>query len=388
MPGISQFTSARSIYGTLFLRSKGIHNGYVEASKQINNPSPRSFLYLVISAIATLVRDIESGRSHTTCDQALYAQRMLHLVVSEHSLLGIQCLLLFGTYQLLCFRPIQAYEYVIAAAYKVHNIRRRDHAREIVDSEAFKRAFYAIYILERELLVQLNLAGSGLRDLEEHVVLPSGTFEDTQEDSEMFAYFLAEIALQKIMDGSDRNFLTIPSPYDERIHYPAAVVGELDYQVTEWRRHLPTILQFPDMGFCSSDLSLYLKLQYHAHACGIFWFALYNSFASNDLSAELKTAGRKCLLSYCAFTDTASDFFSRPVMLPHLVMTLTSIFTISLSMLIVREAEIAVEEQILEPSVKTAIRVLRRHGTLYPACCDWADVLEGRLGDNGRTTED
>jgi hypothetical protein len=99
-------------------------------------------------------------------------------------------------------------------------------------------------------------------------------------------------------------------------------------------------MAFPDVGFSRGDLSLYLKLQYHAHTCGIFWLALYKAVITTDQSPELVSGAEKCVRSYCSFVDAAADFFTKPVLLPHIAMTLTSIFTVSLSMTFVKNAQV------------------------------------------------
>ncbi|KIV87794.1 hypothetical protein PV11_03316 [Exophiala sideris] len=357
---------------------------YLRASQEVFSPSPRVSLYLMISAMGMLALDLEDGRSHGSCDQVTHAAQMLYTVIPDQSITSIQCLLLHAIYHLLCFRPIQAYEYVTSAAYKAHNLYKRDQSRDVVNSESFTRAFYSIYILERELLVQLNLASSGLRNLEENIPLPSGTFDNgQQEDGGMFIFFMAEIALQKMMEQSDRNFSSSSSQHHNGIHFPTLVAEELEFQILEWRSHLPPALAFPDIGFCRGDLSLYLKLQYHAHMCGIFWLALYKAVITSDQSPDLVTAAEKCLRSYCSFVETAADFFSKPVMLPHIAMTLTSIFTISLSMAFVKNAQVPLGLEQINNPFKTAVRILSRYGTLYPPVGEWSNVLQRRLDTRG-----
>ncbi|KAK5264361.1 hypothetical protein LTR96_010378 [Exophiala xenobiotica] len=377
---LQTFLDKVHVWYPLFERQT-LQEEYMTASEEVlAAPSPRVSLCLMISAIGMLALDLDDGRSHASCDQATHAAQMLYTVIADQSIVGIQCLILHAIYHLLSFRPIQAYEYVISAAYKAQNLYKHDiHTRDVVNSESFTRAFYSIYVMERELLVQLNLASSGLRSLEENIPLPSGTFENGQEDGGMCIFFMAEVAIQKMMEQSDRNFSSSSLQHHNEIHFPTLVAEELEFQILEWRSHLPPALAFPDVGFSRGDLSLYLKLQYHAHTCGIFWLALYKAVITTDQSPELVSGAEKCVRSYCSFVDAAADFFSKPVLLPHIAMTLTSIFTISLSMTFVKNAQVPFGLEQLDNSFKTAVRVLSRYGTLYPPVGQWSTVLQERL---------
>ena len=91
--------------------------------------------------------------------------------------------------------------------------------------------------------------------------------------------------------------------------------------------------------------------------------------------------GARALLRVCgrASADQGADFFSKPVLLPHIAMTLTSIFTISLGMTFVKNAQVTFGLEQLDNSFKTAVRVLSRYGTLYPPVGQWSTVLQERL---------
>jgi hypothetical protein len=359
---------------------------YVLASTRPFIPSSRSFLYLMVSAIGALTLSLDNGACRDFNEHAAHAFQMLHIVMSDHHLIGAQCLLLCAIYHLLCFKPSQAYEYLVSASYKIQNLYRRNQGRNLVNTELCRRAFYALYIMEGELLVQLNHAESGISTLAENVSLPSGTFENGNVDGGTIVFFLAEIAMRKMMESTDRN-LAMKSwlsrdQNQSEFRYAIILAKEMEFQAAEWRSHLPPNIAFPDAGFCSSDLSLYLQMQYNAQICGIHWHALYKAVVMKDTSSDISSACRKCLLSFCSFIDSAADFFSKPVMLPHISMALASVFTISLGVLVGRKAEISQEIEQLEASFARAVEVLRRYGTIYAAVGHWADVLENRLSSD------
>ena len=112
------------------------------------------------------------------------------------------------------------------ASYKVQNIYRQSHRQDVVSTELYRRSFYALFIMERELLVQLRLTPSGISTLEEHVVLPSGTFEDGTTDGATVTYFLAEIAMQKMLEQTDQNLGTSAPVPESGIDFATVVAKD------------------------------------------------------------------------------------------------------------------------------------------------------------------
>ena len=197
--------------------------------------------------------------------------------------------------------------------------------------------------------------------------------------------------MNKMMERSDQNLATnlIPQPSGLGLSSSAfnrngfvfsnVIVKEIDFQISEWRRHLPLNIAFPDAGTCGSELSLYLKIQYNALMCGIYWHALYKATIMEDRSPDVVGACQKCLVSFCSFIDSADDLLCKPVLLPQVSMTLTSVFTISLAVIFARNELISKEMTQLEDSCARAVEVLRRYAVIYPAIGRWADVLASKL---------
>lgn len=360
---------------------------YLLAGTRPFDRSSRSYLYLMVSAIGALALNLQNRRADDDSKHyAAYAFAMFHLVIADHTLIGAQCLILCAIYHLLSFKPIQAYEYLTSASYKLQNLSRRNQSGRnvVVNTELYRRAFYTLYITERELLVQLDLAESGIWTLEESIPLPSGTFENGNTDGPTIVFFLAEIAMNKMMLRTDRNLATknVIVHQQNEYRFASIVAKELEYQLAEWRRHLPPNIAFPDVGRCSSDLSVYLKLQYNAHLCGINWHALYKAVVLKDDSPDSVAASQKCLRAFYAFVESASDLFSKPVMLSHVSMALASVFTMSLAMLFVRRHKIQIPEWgsgQLEDTLARAVDLLTRYSTIYPAVGHWADILGSEL---------
>lgn len=373
---------------------------YLLASNQALVPSSRSCMFLMVTAIGHLTLSLESGRANENNlnECASVAFQMLHLVLSASTLPAAQCMILCGIYHLLCFRPIQACEHLNSASYKLQNLYRQKGQRQhVVNTELYRRAFYAVCILERQLLVYIDLAGFGVSDWQENIPLPSGTFENGNTDEgPPIEFYLAEIAMNKIMERADRNLATnlIQRPGESRppdnprnrkaLFFANVVAKEIDFQISEWRKHLPFHVAFPVQGTCPSEMSTYLKVQYHAIICGVYWHALYQASVMEDRSPDVTSACQKCLDSFHAFIDSTEELLSEPISLPQISMTLASVFAISLAVISVRDAPASKDVGPLQDSCTRAWEMLRRYSGIYPATWRWADVLASKLDSLGR----
>lgn len=372
---------------------QSLEASYVLASTRPLVPSSESCMFLMVSALGCLALDLRNGGlASNSAAYASPALQMLHVVLPEASLPAAQCMILCALYHLLYFRPVQACEYLNSASYKLQNLyRQRD--LPIVRTELYRRAFYAVYILERQLLVHIDLAGFGISDWQEEIPLPSGTFEnDHTDEGELIEFYLAEIAMNKIMERADQNLATnlIHRPAERRqsdssmnrnVSFFANVVAkEIHFQISEWRKHLPPHVTFPVSGTtCASELSLYLKVQYHAITCGVYWHALYQATVMENRSPDVMSACQECLDSFRAFVDSAVELLTKPVSLPQFSMTLASVFSISLAVILVKDAPIPKDMRLLEDSCTRALGILRRYSVLYPATWRWADELAIKL---------
>lgn len=338
--------------------------------------STLSSLCLLVCAIGALAMHLKGGADDCSMVYASKASRMLHVVVSDTTLLGVQCLILYSIYYSLRFKPVLAQEYVTMASHKIQNLYKRDREQTTVKTEQYRRAFYALFIMEREHLVQLRLTPSGIQTLEEQVPLPSGAFEDGTTDGATTTFFLAEIAMQKILEQTDQNW---PRAIYQASDFRTLIAEEIDSQLVEWRSHLPSIIAFSDTAICRNDLSLFLKMQYACTMCGIRWHTLQKVINMEDTRPEVYSEGQKCILSFCSFIDAASDFFSKPVTIPHVSMTLAAVFTMSLAMTCVRKQDISHDIIHIEDTFVRAVKILSGYGTIYPATTHWAEILEERL---------
>ncbi|KAF1828084.1 hypothetical protein BDW02DRAFT_584746 [Decorospora gaudefroyi] len=103
------------------------------------------------------------------------ALAMLPLVVTENSIRSLQCLVLLSIYFASLLKPCSAHDYAVIASFKAQNIlKSRLYADHEENLELLRRAYWAVLLIESELLVQLDLAENGIWRYEAEVSLPSG----------------------------------------------------------------------------------------------------------------------------------------------------------------------------------------------------------------------
>ena len=104
---------------------------YLLASTRPVLPSSDSCVFLMVSTIGALALNLKDGgtASNDFSEYAAPALQMLHIVMSDQTLIGAQCLIICAIYHLLCFKPIQACEYLNLASYKMQILHRQNQGR-------------------------------------------------------------------------------------------------------------------------------------------------------------------------------------------------------------------------------------------------------------------
>ncbi|KAK3395352.1 hypothetical protein B0T20DRAFT_455256 [Sordaria brevicollis] len=197
----------------------------------------------------------ESERRHRAAYRAtgnMYfeiALKKLYFAHMEVSSIATQCLFFAGLYFAYLRRPLQAWEYISAAAAKcLILLSYSPHDSTSEDQERVRRIFWSCYILESDYLAELsNLPLSGIARIESSVPLPGAgynTHSDTQEEEQSSLYFLACISMRRLLNRVHQLLYakgTGASLDDKR--FPG-IVKELDHQLDEWRNVLPEAFAF------------------------------------------------------------------------------------------------------------------------------------------------
>ncbi|KAJ4406943.1 hypothetical protein N0V85_004433 [Neurospora sp. IMI 360204] len=179
-------------------------------------------------------------------DSALKKLYVAHMDVNS---ITTQCLFFVALYFAFLRRPLQAWEYISAAASKcllLLSYSPRDSTSE--DQERIRRIFWSCYILESDYLAELsNLPLSGIARIESSVPLPGAgysTHSTAHEEEQSSLYFLACISMRRLLNRVHQLLYargTGASLDDKR--FPG-IVKELDHQLDEWRSVLPEAFAF------------------------------------------------------------------------------------------------------------------------------------------------
>ncbi|KAF4217175.1 hypothetical protein CNMCM5878_006419 [Aspergillus fumigatiaffinis] len=256
-------------------------------------------LALLVAAVGCAVQD-EERRSRGELDERSdlvffeAALAYLPIVISECSLVSVQCALMFAIYYCSLMKPCQALDYSLIASFKVQNWLKsligdilpsfHDAINEDAEkSELANWAYWAALLLEKyvaivelthmasltmhyssELSDQLDMTKSDLWHYDEYILLsdcrrtwvvaipgtesgpeaaspttvpsPGSIAADTSE-----AYFLAEIEMRRMLRRW--NAATRPTS-DGSYEYSPGIALEHEHQLESWYYDLPEIIRF------------------------------------------------------------------------------------------------------------------------------------------------
>ncbi|KAK9472182.1 uncharacterized protein V1510DRAFT_379380 [Dipodascopsis tothii] len=173
------------------------------------------------------------------------ANRLLFLALAENSVEAMLCLFYVGVYYGYLQRPIQAAFFLTATAAKCQTLLRYSKATlPAADAECLNRVFWACFILESDMVVELRkLPQSGSSAIESSVDLPSRyqTHRDERTSERSTLYFLACISIRRLLNRIHGLLYLDRAPDPDP---DVSVMLELDRQLDEWHAVLPPQLKF------------------------------------------------------------------------------------------------------------------------------------------------
>ncbi|KAK0730928.1 hypothetical protein B0H67DRAFT_563292 [Lasiosphaeris hirsuta] len=183
-------------------------------------------------------------------DSALKKLYVAHTGVSSTA---THCLFFAAVYFAFLRRPLQAWEYIHAAAAKcLLLLSYPPHDEPPEDQERIRRIFWSCYILESDYLAELSsLPLSGVARIESSIPLPGDSYRTHAtllEEEQSSLYFLACISMRRLLNRVHQLLYargTGASLDNARFPY---VVAELNHQLDEWRDVLPAAFAFT-VGF-------------------------------------------------------------------------------------------------------------------------------------------
>ncbi|KAK6503234.1 hypothetical protein TWF481_008263 [Arthrobotrys musiformis] len=236
------------------------------------------------------------------------AWALLPSLMTRTTMLSAQCMILTSAYLFYLVRPLEAWTLLSSISMKLQLLLTTNPPALLPTSsrELSERVFWNALLFESvfkssDLLAELDLPHSGIVTFEESIGLPCG-FEIEDEDSpagvrDDLWYFLAEIALRRLLNRVS-HLIYSDANRERSIATLGPIVGELDYQLTQWYESLPLALQFPHNRVqLSNPIQTVLRLRYFA--CRTIIFRPYIHAVLKDEKLGMDTVVRdncrKCL---------------------------------------------------------------------------------------------
>ncbi|KAK3329963.1 hypothetical protein B0H66DRAFT_572223 [Apodospora peruviana] len=175
--------------------------------------------------------------------------KKLHVAHTDVSSNATHCLFFVAMYFAFLRRPLQAWEYISAAAAKcMLLLSYPPHDETPQDQERIRRIFWSCYILESDYLAELSsLPPSGIARIESSIPLPGGDYHThaTASEEELSSlYFLACISMRRLLNRVHQLLYARGTGASlDNAKFPF-VVAELNHQLDEWRDVLPAAFEF------------------------------------------------------------------------------------------------------------------------------------------------
>ncbi|KXJ85817.1 hypothetical protein Micbo1qcDRAFT_47442 [Microdochium bolleyi] len=173
------------------------------------------------------------------------AWSLLPGMMTANTVLAAQCHLLAAAYLFYLVRPLEAWNLLCTTSSKLQLLLMNPGRVPEDQKELVERIYWNSLLFESDLLAELDLPHTGVVQFEENVGLPGGFQGDEAEavGRDELWYFLAEIALRRLLNRVSQLIYSKDSLASTTSLEP--VVGELDFQLTQWYESLPAALQFP-----------------------------------------------------------------------------------------------------------------------------------------------
>ena len=224
----------------------------------------------------------------------------------KNDVMSAQCHILAAAYLLYLVRPLEAWNLLCNASMKQQLMLSSPHTIPSRLRELSERIFWNTLMIESDLLAELDLPHSGIVQFEESMRLPrsfpydaaTAGASDELPGSDDLWYFLAEIALRRLLNRVSHLIYTHKHSASYSIASLEPVVAELDYQLTQWYEGLPDPVKFPRERLpARNHIQTVLRLRYFACRTIIFRPYIQAVLADPSLDHEpgVQDACRKCL---------------------------------------------------------------------------------------------
>lgn len=230
------------------------------------------------------------------------AWRILPTLLLRNDVLSAQAHILAAAYLLYLVRPLEAWNALNTASSKIQLLLSSPNTIPSQLRELSERIYWNTLLIESDLLAELDLPHTGIVTFEESMRLPrSFPYDPTIREppgSDDIWYFLAEIALRRLLNRVSHLIYSQQKHYNSSIASLEPVVTELDYQLSQWYASLPPSIRFPrERVPAGNHIQTVLRLRYFACRTIIFRPYIQAVLQDPSLIGELgvKLACEKCL---------------------------------------------------------------------------------------------
>ncbi|KAJ5150991.1 uncharacterized protein N7482_010243 [Penicillium canariense] len=303
------------------------NRNYKTALAQGFQDGPVSCLVLLVLALGAASRNgsiafLPADREPPGLPYFASAWKILPSVMMRNSATAAQCMVLASAYLFYLVRPLEAWTLLSNVSMKLQLLFGNPNRVPAQWKELSVRVYWNSLLYESDLLAELDLPHSGIVNFEELVDLPGGFEEDDDDDNiedegldgehereersgslteeqaghDELWYFLAEIALRRLLNRVSH--LIYQKDGIHTISSLGPIVSELDFQLSQWYDSLPQPVQFPlTQTPLSNPVQTVLRLRYNACRTIIYRPYILATFENEQIGADpaVRECCRRCL---------------------------------------------------------------------------------------------
>ena len=239
---------------------------YQRAENALFREGPESCVVLLVLALGSA--SLEGSLSQLPNDSDLpgiqyfsAAWGLLPSLIISNSVISLQCSILAAAYLFYLVRPLEAWTLISSASMKLQLLQRVPDAIPEQSFQLSERLYWSMFLLEADLLTELDLPASGIGKPADNIALPT-FFEEFQNPPgrDELWYLLAAIDLRRLCTRVSHEISAKGSSSPDDLQ---AISHGLDLQLYDWYEALPVTIRFPlTRGPLQHPAQTVLRLRY------------------------------------------------------------------------------------------------------------------------------
>ena len=247
---------------------------YQKAEGVLFREGPESCVVLLVLALGSASLEISVSQLPKSSDRPgiLYfaaAWGLLPSLILSNTIIALQCSILAAAYLSYLVRPFEAWTLVSSSSMKLQSLLRVPGTIPEQSVQLSERLYWNIFLMESELLNELDLPSTGIVRTQEHISLPTffQDFQDSPGRDEIW-YLHAAVELRRLRTRIIREISSKESSSPDDLQ---AVCQNLDVQLYEWYESLPVNFRFSlTPGLLHHPAQIILRLWYFATRTLVF----------------------------------------------------------------------------------------------------------------------